>query len=117
MEASPFGWHDTERRAGRRVHDHARATTPTPTSTRTTSWRRISAGAPTAAPGLDFDFPADLAEHAQNYRDAVVTNLFYTNNVFHDVLWRYGFDEASGNFQANNYGRGGSRWRRRTRRS
>ena len=36
-----------------------------------------------------------------------MTNLFYWNNLFHDVLYRYGFDEASGNFQANNYGRGG----------
>jgi extracellular elastinolytic metalloproteinase len=54
--------------------------------------------------GLDFDFPADLNEHAQNYRDAVTTNLFYWNNVFHDVMSRYGFDEASGNFQATNYG-------------
>ena len=28
--------------------------------------------------------------------------------MIHDVLHRYGFDEASGNFQANNYGRGGT---------
>ena len=26
------------------------------------------------------------------------------NNRIHDVLYRYGFDEASGNFQENNYG-------------
>jgi extracellular elastinolytic metalloproteinase len=57
--------------------------------------------------GLSFEFPADLSEHAQNYREAVVTNLFYWNNLYHDVMWRYGFDEPSGNFQANNYGRGG----------
>lgn len=56
--------------------------------------------------GLTFGIAADLSEHAQNYRDAVVTNLFYWNNIFHDVMWRYGFDEASGNFQASNYGRG-----------
>ena len=36
-----------------------------------------------------------------------MANLFYTCNAFHDILYRYGFDEASGNFQANNYGRGG----------
>jgi extracellular elastinolytic metalloproteinase len=29
------------------------------------------------------------------------------NNLLHDVLYTYGFDEVSGNFQANNYGRGG----------
>jgi len=59
-------------------------------------------------PGLDFDFPLDLNEHAQNYRDAAVTNLYYWNNTIHDVMYGYGFDEASGNFQANNYGRGGT---------
>jgi hypothetical protein len=36
-----------------------------------------------------------------------VTNLFYWNNVVHDVTHRYGFDEAAGNFQVNNYGNGG----------
>ena len=58
--------------------------------------------------GLDFDFPADLTEHSQAYRPAVTTNLFYGCNVIHDITWRYGFDEASGNFQVNNYGRGGT---------
>jgi extracellular elastinolytic metalloproteinase len=44
------------------------------------------------------------------YRDAAVDNLFYWNNVMHDVTFRYGFDEQAGNFQASNYsgrGRGG----------
>jgi len=59
-------------------------------------------------PGLDFDFPVDPDEHSQSYRDALVSNLFYANNMIHDVMSRYGFDEASGNFQANNYGRGGT---------
>ena len=30
------------------------------------------------------------------------------NNMIHDIMSLYGFDEASGNFQANNYGRGGT---------
>lgn len=36
-----------------------------------------------------------------------ITNLFYWNNLLHDISYQYGFDEASGNFQANNQGRGG----------
>ncbi len=36
-----------------------------------------------------------------------MTNLFYWNNVVHDVIHGYGFDEAAGNFQVNNYGNGG----------
>lgn len=37
-----------------------------------------------------------------------VSNLFYLNNVIHDKLHRHGFNEAAGNFQANNFGRGGA---------
>ena len=41
------------------------------------------------------------------YIDASVTELFYTNNEVHDLFYRYGFDEVSGNFQDFNFGRGG----------
>ncbi|WP_392542375.1 M36 family metallopeptidase [Oryzobacter telluris] len=41
-------------------------------------------------------------------RDAAITQLFYYTNVMHDWLYGHGFDEASGNFQVNNFGRGGS---------
>ena len=34
-------------------------------------------------------------------------NLFYLNNVIHDILYRHGFDEAAGNFQVDNFGKGG----------
>jgi hypothetical protein len=37
-----------------------------------------------------------------------ITNLFYWNNIIHDVMYLYGFDEVSGNFQASNLGRGGN---------
>ena len=36
-----------------------------------------------------------------------VSSLFYLNNVIHDKLYRHGFNEAAGNFQTNNFGRGG----------
>ncbi len=36
-----------------------------------------------------------------------ITNLFYWNNVIHDILYVHGFDEPSRNFQQNNQGRGG----------
>jgi extracellular elastinolytic metalloproteinase len=101
--ASPFGWHDTDGAAG-----------PEFTITRGNNVHAYfdqdnnnaaDAGADAnGGPGLTFDFPADVGEHAQNYRDALVTNLFYMNNVIHDVLYRYGFDEVSGNFQQNKYG-------------
>jgi extracellular elastinolytic metalloproteinase len=60
--------------------------------------------APDGGPGLDFDYPIDLTtEHPHDYWDAAVTNLFYMNNVTHDVMYRLGFDEVAGNFQVTNY--------------
>ena len=38
---------------------------------------------------------------------AAVTNLFYMNNYLHDWYYDAGFDEAAGNAQRDNYGRGG----------
>jgi len=37
-----------------------------------------------------------------------VTHLFYLTNWYHDRLYNLGFDEASGNFQTNNFGNGGT---------
>ncbi len=39
---------------------------------------------------------------------AAVTNAFFVTNWLHDDWYDVGFDEASGNAQASNYGRGGS---------
>jgi hypothetical protein len=50
---------------------------------------------------LTFDFPIDLTQSATTYREAVVTNLFYWNNVNHDIHELYGFDEANFNFEGN----------------
>ena len=40
-------------------------------------------------------------------RMASVTQLFYVNNWLHDYFYDSGFDEAAGNAQLDNYGRGG----------
>ncbi|RYE22693.1 MAG: T9SS type A sorting domain-containing protein [Sphingobacteriales bacterium] len=37
-----------------------------------------------------------------------ITNLFYWNNITHDLSYLYGFNEVAGNFQNSNQGRGGS---------
>ena len=57
---------------------------------------------------LTFDHPLDLAGSAGNYKPAAITNLFYWSNIIHDVWYNYGFDEPSGNFQEENYNRGGN---------
>jgi Fungalysin metallopeptidase (M36)/Secretion system C-terminal sorting domain len=43
-----------------------------------------------------------------NNQRAATTNLFYWNNIIHDISYIYGFNEAAGNFQVNNQGRGGT---------
>lgn len=64
----------------------------------------------TALPNLTFNFkpnfnnPPTTAVN-QNF---AITDLFYWNNIMHDISYQYGFDEVSGNFQANNLGRGGA---------
>jgi hypothetical protein len=101
--ASPFGWHDT---TGTAAPDH--------TITRGNNVHAYSDTSPTNAPdpdgepdggdSLTFDFPIpSLDATPAVYRDAAVTNLFYWNNVMHDVSFRYGFDEAAGNFQEANH--------------
>jgi extracellular elastinolytic metalloproteinase len=57
----------------------------------------------------DFQFTANLTQAPTLLvnQQAAVTNLFYLNNVIHDKLYRHGFNEAAGNFQTNNFGKGG----------
>jgi hypothetical protein len=64
-------------------------------------------GTPASDPEQAFDFPIDLSLDPLVYTDASVTNLFWQNNFMHDFLYELGFDESSGNFQEDNFGRGG----------
>ena len=66
----------------------------------------------TALPNLTFDFTPDYTLEPtvitpSPNKQFNITNLFYWNNIIHDVLYNYGFDEVGGNFQTNNLGRGG----------
>ena len=103
--ASPFGWHDTDGAAGAEFTD----TRGNNVSAQEDRDANNSGGfRPSGGAGLDFQPALDLGQSPVNYQDAAIVNLFYFNNIIHDVLYLYGFDEASGNFQENNYGRGGS---------
>lgn len=98
--ASPYGWHDTNGADG-----------PEFTTTKGNNVNAHKDSNGYNADGgnsLTFHFPYGPNYSASNtYIDASLTNLFYWNNIIHDVLYQYGFDEASGNFQENNYGNGG----------
>ncbi|GAA4276211.1 M36 family metallopeptidase [Aquimarina mytili] len=103
--ASPFGWHDTNGSAG------AEFTITRGNNVWAQEDRNGNNGtgfSPDGGASLDFDFPINLNQAPSNYQSAAITNLFYWNNIIHDVFYQYGFNEASGNFQENNYGRGGA---------
>ena len=55
----------------------------------------------------NFTFPFTLGVDPRTQRAASVANLFYFNNIMHDFVYGLGFTEAAGNFQTNNFGRGG----------
>ena len=38
---------------------------------------------------------------------AALANAFYVVNLMHDITYQYGFDEEAGNFQQNNFNKGG----------
>jgi hypothetical protein len=64
----------------------------------------------TAVTTGDFTTAADLTQQPSTAgnRNVAVQNLFYLNNVVHDLLYRHGFVEAEGNFQTDNFGKGGA---------
>jgi hypothetical protein len=56
-----------------------------------------------------FDYVLDDSQRANSFdnRKAAIVNLFYMTNFLHNYYYDYGFDEASGNAQLSNFGRGG----------
>ena len=102
---SPFGWHDADGVAG-----------PEFTITRGNNvWAQEDENgnngtgfSPEGTAELIFNFDFDFTQDPALSLDASITNLFYLNNMLHDIFYEYGFDEASGNFQQNNYGNGGN---------
>ncbi len=57
---------------------------------------------PDGGAALNFDFPFNQPLGPKYGEPASITNLFYWNNMLHDVLMSKGFDEAAGNFQYRN---------------
>lgn len=62
---------------------------------------------PQGSPFRVFNPPVDLTLGPTNYSEAATVQLFYWGNWVHDRLYELGFTEAAGNFQKDNFGRGG----------
>lgn len=100
--ASPFGWHDDDGNAGA---EHTITKGNNVYASEDKAGENEPGYSPNGGDELIFDFPfLDGPDHEKNL-DASITNLFYANNVMHDIFYHYGFDEKSGNFQENNYGK------------
>jgi len=62
---------------------------------------------PAGTPNRVFDFPLDLTMDPSNYIDSATVQMFYWVNWYHDRVYELGFTEAAGNYQQNNFNRGG----------
>ncbi|RPD49749.1 T9SS C-terminal target domain-containing protein [Hymenobacter sediminis] len=106
---SPYGWHDVDgkpgadslRTAGNNVYAYEDRNNRNNSTTEL--WR--GGYAPKGGPTQIFDAPFNnsVTTAPTANLDAAIINLFYWNNMMHDVMARKGFDEASGNFQTTNY--------------
>jgi hypothetical protein len=64
----------------------------------------------TGTPYRTFDYACDLEDAPEAYQEQSQVQAFYWANLFHDRMYEFGFDEAAGNFQHDNLGRGGQAW-------
>ena len=105
LNASPFGWHDTDGEDGpeytitRGNNTHVFLDLD---DTNQSQGDEVDGGA-----NLVFEYPYDYEAEPSELREAAQTQLFYSINFLHDFLYNYGFTEEAGNFQENNYGAAG----------
>ncbi len=104
LTASPFGWHD-----GNGIDGNEFTITQGNNvfASDDSDNDDVPGYSPDGGVSLNFDYPIDLNLSPSANLDPAITNLFYMNNIMHDIWYQYGFDEESGNFQSNNYGKGG----------
>ena len=100
--ASPYGWHDTNGVTGAEYQ----------ITRGNNAWAYLdlmntnasSNNEPNGGATLAFDHPFIATVEPDSNRQAATVNLFYTNNMIHDISFLYGFNEEAGNFQTKNYG-------------
>lgn len=127
--ASPIGWHSIPADNDPSVQGRLRRVKGDDLVNSTTTWGNnvfahenwegrnnwVDNYRPDAGTSLVFNYTydprirngTDAMREAKAYINHTVTQLFYTSNMIHDLYYRYGFDEKSGNFQQYNFGRGG----------
>jgi|CXWL01.1.fsa_nt_gi uncharacterized repeat protein (TIGR01451 family) len=110
VPAASLGWHDD----GTTIHDSTRGNNVWAQEDRDASNATFGRAAlsttpqPTLTLDYVYDFTKSPTDPTSDNQKAAITNLFYWNNIIHDISYIYGFDEPTGNFQNNNQGRGGA---------
>ncbi|KAK0201228.1 Fungalysin metallopeptidase-domain-containing protein [Desarmillaria ectypa] len=94
FDSSPKGWMENGETAGNNVvaYKSNQSTTTSESSTNT----------------FDYPFNVTVSPSEGGNIDAVRTNAFYVINKVHDFVYKYGWTEASYNFQTDNFGKGGA---------
>lgn len=103
--ASPLGWQSTEKgmqfniTKGNNVHAYFDSLLAD----------QSTGNEPSGGDKLVFDFPLspNQTTHPKFNPNPGTVNAFYTTNRIHDILYHYGFDEQAGNYQSNNFDKGG----------
>lgn len=103
-DASPLGWHDD----GTVQYTITRGNNVWAYTDTDANNQPDPGSEPDGGFSLTFNAVHDVTAPPQNSKPAAVTNLFYWNNIVHDVTYVHGFDEVSGNFQTDNFGLGGA---------
>ncbi|KAL5036923.1 hypothetical protein RTP6_004436 [Batrachochytrium dendrobatidis] len=97
--SSPFGWHDPSNGEG---------SVPSTRGNNVVSRFQISEDNDTLttvhSQSFYFTDQPDLTQDPSTYIKSVAVNAFYLANMFHDILYLYGFNEEAGNYQVSNRG-------------
>lgn len=102
-KSSEFGWHST----GSDSYKTTRGNNAIAQSNWDNKQEYLNLPRPVSE-SLDFEYSFTLNESdPRSYINASITQLFYTANKYHDLLYKLGFTEQAGNFEVNNDGKGG----------
>lgn len=99
MKASPLGWHNS---------GEGDVPTVVGNNALTQNTQQFAKRRPEQ---LDYDFDYkvdDVKQRPTQYWEASTINLFYVVNYVHDFTYHFGFDEKHGNFQKENFNKGGA---------
>lgn len=100
ISPSPYGWHDLDGLPGA---DTTITQGNNVIAVEDTDANNQGGMSPDGGAFYQFDYPINLNFGPETYIPGSTVNLFYMNNILHDVMTHYGFDEAAGNFQKTNY--------------